>query len=150
MSSKVPAYRTVSANDSTVKREWYIVDAAGQVVGRMCSKIATVLRGKHKASYTPHVDCGDYVIVINAGKARFTGKKMDEKEYRDYSGYPGGQNIISPRHLAAKHPTAIIERGVKGMLPKTRLGRAMYRKLFVYAGETHEQTAQKPKTLKIN
>jgi large subunit ribosomal protein L13 len=123
------------------------VDGTNQTVGRMCAKIAAVLRGKNKAYYTPHVDCGDYVIVINADKVVFTGQKLDDKEYLTFSGYPGGQKAETARNLLARRPEAVIERAVKGMLPKNRLGRKVYKKLFVYAGDKHEQAAQKPQPL---
>ncbi len=138
------SYKTQSAKKEDVERKWYIVDAEGEVVGRLCTKIAQVLRGKHKASYTPHVDTGDYVIVINAEKVRFTGNKMQNKEYQTYSGYPGGQKSRTAREMMEKHPIRIVEIAVKGMLPKNRLGRQMYKKLFVYEGTDHPHEAQKP------
>jgi large subunit ribosomal protein L13 len=138
------SYKTQSAKKETVERKWYIVDAEGEVVGRLCSKIASVLRGKHKASYTPHVDTGDCVIVINAEKVRFTGSKWDQKEYITYSGHPGGQKKTTAKEALTKKPISIIENAVKGMLPKNRLGRAMYKKLFVYEGPDHPHQAQKP------
>lgn len=138
------SYKTQSAKNEEVERKWYIVDAEGEVVGRLCSKIAMVLRGKHKPSYTPHVDCGDHVIVINAGKIRFTGNKLSQKEYQTYSGYPGGQKSTSAKEMLDKHPIRIVERAVKGMLPKNRLGRRMYKKLHVYEGAEHPHEAQKP------
>ncbi len=141
------SYKTRSANAATVKREWYIVDADGQTLGRLCSRIATVLRGKHKADYTPHFDAGDHVIVVNAEKIRLTGKKMTDKVYLSYSLYPGGQKAATPAELLAKKPEMVIEKAVKGMLPKNTLGRAMYRKLFVYAGPEHKHAAQQPKPL---
>lgn len=143
------SYKTISAKKETVERKWYVIDAEGEVVGRLCSKIAHVLRGKHKTSFTPHVDTGDYIIVINADKVRFTGQKMFQKEYQNYSGYPGGQKIAIARDLLAKKPFAIIERGVKGMLPKNSLGRAMFKKLFVYAGPEHPHAAQQPEPFKF-
>ncbi len=143
------SYKTKSAKKEEVQRKWYIVDAENLVVGRMCTQIATVLRGKHKPSYTPHVDTGDYVIVINADKVRFTGAKMDQKEYITFSGYPGGQKRIVAKKLLDKKSYAIVEAAVKGMLPKNKLGRAMYRKLFVYAGSEHPHAAQKPEPLNV-
>ena len=143
------SYKTKSASKETVQRKWYIVDAEGEVVGRLCTKIASVLRGKHKPSYTPHVDTGDYVIVINADKARFTGLKWDQKEYISYTRYPGGQRRITAKDLNVKKPYAVIENAVKGMLPKNRLGRQMFKKMFVYAGEEHPHAAQKPEPLNI-
>ena len=142
------SYKTKSANKDTVERKWYVVDADGQTLGRMCTKIATVLKGKHKPSYTPHVDCGDNVIVINADKVRLTGSKMEQKVYSTYSGYPGGQKSTTAAELMTKKPYAMVEKAVKGMLPKNRLGRAMFRKLYVYAGEEHPHAAQKPEELK--
>jgi len=138
------SYKTKSSNKETVERKWHIVDAEGEVVGRLCSRIAHVLRGKHKPSFTPHVDCGDYVIVVNAEKVRFTGSKMEQKEYLRYTGYPGGQRTSTPKDLLTKKPFAIIENAVRGMLPKNRLGRQMFKKLFVYAGPEHPHQAQQP------
>lgn len=138
------SYKTQSAKKETVERKWYVVDAEGEVVGRLCSKIAHVLRGKHKPSYTPHVDTGDYVIVINADKIRFTGNKWAQKEYITFSGYPGGQKRTIASELHAKKSYAVVENAVKGMLPKNRLGRAMFKKLFVYEGSEHPHVAQKP------
>jgi len=138
------SYKTVSAKKETVERKWYIVDAENEVVGRLCSKIAHVLRGKHQPHYTPHVDCGDYVIVINADKIRFTGNKWAQKEYLTYSGYPGGQKSTTAQELMQKKPTKVVENAVKGMLPKNRLGRAIFKKLYVYAGGEHPHDAQQP------
>ncbi len=143
------SYKTKSEKKEAVERKWYVVDAEGEVVGRLCSKIAHVLRGKHKPSYTPHVDCGDYVIVLNADKVRFTGAKWDQKEYITYSGYPGGQKRATAKELNAKKPYAVVENAVKGMLPKNKLGRAMFKKLFVYAGSEHSHQAQKPEPFKF-
>jgi large subunit ribosomal protein L13 len=143
------SYKTRSLKASEVQRKWFIVDAEGKTVGRMCSKIASVLRGKHHAAYTPHVDTGDNVIVINADKIRFTGNKMDDKEYIHHSGYPGGQKSHTPREMLRRKPVAVVEIAVKGMLPKNKLGRAMFKKLFVYAGTEHPHAAQKPKTLEV-
>jgi len=140
-------FTTKHANEATVKRDWYVVDGTNQTVGRMCSKIAAVLRGKNKAYYTPHVDCGDFIIVINADKVVFTGNKLEDKIYMNFSGYPGGQKQEIAKDLLKRRPDAVIERAVKGMLPKNRLGRKMYKKLFVYAGAQHPHTAQQPKTL---
>ena len=138
------SYKTQSAKKEEVERKWYVVDAEGQVVGRLGTRIATVLRGKHKASYTPHVDCGDHVIVINAGKVRFTGNKISQKEYQTYSGYPGGQKSTTAKDLLKNKPIRVVEFAVKGMLPKNRLGRKMYKKLHVYEGAEHPHEAQKP------
>ncbi len=142
-------FTTKHANEATVQRSWYVVDGTNQTVGRMCAKIASVLRGKNKAYFTPHVDCGDYVIVTNCDKIRFTGKKLEDKTYINYSGYPGGKKEEAAGDLLKRRPDVIIERAVKGMLPKNRLGRKMYKKLFVYAGSEHPHTAQNPKTLKF-
>ena len=144
------SYKTVSANKATVKKEWVIVDAKDQVLGRFASGVALVLRGKHKADFTPHVDCGDNVIVINAEKVRLTGKKWTDKEYFSHSGYPGGQKRTSPEALLAKKPTAVVEKAVKGMLPKSRLGRELFRNLFVYVGSDHPHEAQQPREINLN
>jgi large subunit ribosomal protein L13 len=125
------------------------VDGTNQTVGRMCSRIAAILRGKNKAYYTPHVDCGDYIIVINSDKVKFTGNKLEEKEYQTFSGYPGGQKAETAKNLLKRRPEAVIERAVKGMLPKNRLGRQMIKKLFVYAGGSHPHIAQQPAELKF-
>lgn len=143
------SYRTISAKKETVERKWYVIDADGETVGRLCTRIAAVLRGKHKPSYTPHVDCGDFVIVVNADKVRFTGNKMVDKTYLTYSGYPGGQKSIRAEELLEKKPIAIVETAVKGMLPKTKLGRAMFKKLFVYEGAEHPHQAQQPEEFKF-
>lgn len=143
------SYKTKSENKDSVERKWYVIDAEGEVVGRLCTRIATVLRGKHKPSYTPHFDAGDYVIVINADKVRFTGAKWDQKEYITYSGHPGGQKRTVAKNMMTKKPYAIIENAVKGMLPKNKLGRAMIKKLFVYAGDEHPHHAQKPEDFKF-
>lgn len=141
------SYKTVSANKATVDQKWYVVDAEGKTVGRLATQIAHILRGKHKPSYTPHVDCGDYVIVLNADKVRFTGAKWDQKEYITYSGYMGGQKRRTAKEMLVKRPIGIVEAAVKGMLPKNRLGRAMYRKLNVYVGTEHPHAAQKPEDM---
>ena len=138
------SYKTKSAKKEEVERKWYVVDAEGEIVGRLCSRIAHVLRGKHQPSYTPHVDTGDNVIVINAEKIRFTGNKTAQKEYIRYSGYPGGQKRATAKDLFDKKPIAIVENAVRGMLPKGPLGRQMFRKLFVYEGTEHPHKAQKP------
>src|SRR5690606_20891547 len=143
------SFKTKSANEAIVQREWFVIDATNQTLGRMSSKIATVLRGKHKAYYTPHFDCGDYVVVINSGKVALSGNKMEDKEYLTYSGYPGGQKSATAKTLIKSRPNVVIERAVKGMLPKNRLGRAMYKKLFVYEEAVHPHTAQQPKTFKF-
>jgi large subunit ribosomal protein L13 len=142
------SFKTQSANEKIVQRNWYVVDATNQTLGRMSSKIAHVLRGKNKPYYTPHFDCGDYVIVVNSGKVVLTGNKMEDKEYLTYSGHPGGQKAESAKNLIQRRPNLMIERAVKGMLPKNRLGRAMVKKMFVYEDATHPHTAQQPKELK--
>ncbi len=139
---------TFMAKESDVKREWYVIDADGQNLGRLASKVATVLRGKHKAIYTPNVDCGDYVIVINASKVNLTGNKLEDKVYFNHSDYPGGVRLRTAKEMRANYSEEMITRAVKGMLPKGRLGRAMIKKLFVYAGSEHKQQAQQPKELK--
>ncbi len=140
-------FTTKHANEATVQRNWYVVDGTNQTVGRMCAKIASVLRGKNKAYYTPHVDCGDYIIVTNCEKIVFSGNKLDDKKYLTFSGYPGGQKGETAGSMLKRRPEVIIERAVKGMLPKNRLGRQMYKKLFVYKGSEHPHTAQTPKEL---
>ncbi len=142
-------FTTKHANEATVQRNWYVVDGTNQTVGRMSARIASVLRGKNKAYYTPHVDCGDYVIIINAEKIQFSGNKMDEKIYINFSGYPGGKKEEVAKDLLKRRPEVILERAIKGMLPKNRLGRKMYKKLFVYAGVQHPHFAQQPKELKF-
>ena len=143
------SYKTNSTRKEDVDRKWYVVDADGETVGRIASKIAHVLRGKHKPSFTPHVDCGDYVIVVNADKIRFTGKKWSQKQYVSHSGYPGGQKHIAAAELLSSKPHAVVEKAIKGMLPKNRLGRQMFKKLFVYAGSEHSHQAQKPEPFKF-
>lgn len=142
-------FTTKHANAATVQRQWHLVDGTNQTVGRMCAKIAAMLRGKHKASYTPHVDTGDYIIVINCEKVVFTGNKQEQKLYDTFSGYPGGRKEETAESLLKRRPEVVIERAVKGMLPKNRLGRQMYKKLFVYAGAEHPHKAQQPKELKF-
>jgi large subunit ribosomal protein L13 len=144
------SYKTVSANKETVQKEWFVVDAQDEILGRLASKVAIVLRGKHKPSFTPHVDCGDNVIVINAEKVKLTGNKMTEKQYVRHTGYPGGQRIQTPEDLLAKKPEAVVEKAVKGMLPKNRLGSEIFRNLYVYVGENHPHEAQQPKKLDLN
>ncbi len=141
------SYKTVSANKATVKKEWFVVDAAGQTVGRISSEIAKIIRGKNKPSYTPHVDCGDNVIIINCEQVVFTGNKMKDKEYVRYTGHPGGQRFARPIDIIKKHPRRILESSVRGMLPKTKLGDALIKNLFVYAGAEHPHAAQQPKTI---
>jgi large subunit ribosomal protein L13 len=141
--------RTFSAKPREIQREWYVVDAAGKTLGRLASEIAKILRGKHKPIYTPHVDCGDFVIVVNADKVRVTGRKLDQKMYYRHSGYPGGLKSISLRDQLARHPERVIEAAVRGMLPKNRLGRRMIKKMKVYASPTHPHQAQQPKPLEL-
>ena len=143
------SYKTSYANKATIERQWFVVDAAGQTVGRVASEIAKVVKGKHKPSYSPNTNCGDHVIVINAEKVKFTGQKWKGKEYISHSLYPGGQKTVIAKDMLAKHPTRIIEKAVKGMLPKTILGSQMYRNLHVVVGETHKFEAQKPIELKF-
>ena len=143
------SYRTESVSKEQAEHKWYVVDAENQVVGRLCTHVAAVLRGKNKPSFTPHADTGDFVIVINADKARFTGKKWDQKEYKNFSLYPGGLRLTTASEMWEKDPRRIIERAVKGMLPKTKLGRQVYKRLFVYPGAEHPHTAQKPENLKF-
>ena len=144
------SYKTISANKTTVKKEWVLVDANEEILGRFASKVAIVLRGKHRADFTPHVDCGDNVIVINAEKIKLTGNKWADKQYVSHSGYPGGQKFITPEKLMKKNPIAIVEKAIKGMLPKSRLGREQFRNLYVYAGTEHEHEAQQPKKINLN
>ena len=143
------SYKTVSVNKEHANKKWWVVDAEGQVLGRMAQEIAQVLRGKRKACYTPHSDCGDNVIVINAEKVVLTGNKMDKKVYVHYTGYPGGQRVRTVREQLAKKPIFVVEHAVKGMLPKTRLGSAIFRNLYVYEGPNHPHEAQQPEVLTI-
>ncbi|MBK6263620.1 50S ribosomal protein L13 [Marivirga sp. S37H4] len=138
------SYKTISANNATVNKDWIVVDAAGKVLGRFASDVAKLIRGKHKPGYTPNVDCGDNVIIINADKIILTGKKWDDRVYQRYTGYPGGQRDTTPRQLKAKSSTLLVERSVRGMLPKNRLGRELFRNLYVYEGAEHQHEAQKP------
>lgn len=142
-------FTTKSANAATVQHNWYVVDGTNQTVGRLASKIAAVLRGKNKAYYTPHVDCGDNVIIINAERVLLTGNKFHDKVYMNYTGYPGGQKKEAAEDLIKRRPEVLMERAVKGMLPKNKLGRKMVKKLFVYAGAVHPHAAQQPKELKF-
>ena len=142
--------KTYLPKENLDARKWRVIDADGVVLGRLAVRVADLLRGKDKATFTPHLDTGDFVIVINAEKVVFTGDKLNQKIYLDYSGYPGGQKQTSARSMLSKHPERILERAIKGMLPKNKLGRAMYRKLFVYAGDQHPHAAQKPANLNLN
>lgn len=143
------SYKTISANKETVTKEWILIDAENEILGRLASKAAFMLRGKHKTNYTPHVDCGDNVIIINAEKINLSGNKWEDKEYIRHSGYPGGQRSKTANQLMAQKPTAMVEKAIKGMLPKNKLGSALFRNLFVYAGPEHKQEAQKPKAIKL-
>ena len=144
------SYKTVSANKATVTKDWVHVDADGQTLGRLSSVVAKLLRGKYKPNFTPHVDCGDNVIVTNVEKINLTGKKWDSKEYIRHTGYPGGQRSLTATELFNKGPERLIENAVKGMLPKNKLGAAIFRNLKVYVGSEHDQKAQKPKTINLN
>jgi len=144
------SYKTVSVSKENANKQWFVVDAEGQILGRLASEIAKILRGKHKPSFTPHSDCGDYVIVINAEKIALTGKKMETKYYVRHTGYPGGQRMRSIKEQLERKPIAVIEHAVKGMLPKTKLGAELFRNLHVYAGAEHKHEAQQPQELKFN
>lgn len=144
------SYKTVSANKETADKKWLVVDAEGQTVGRLASKVAKIIRGKHKANFTPHADCGDNVIVVNAEKVSFSGTKLSDKEYIRYTGYPGGQRSTSAEVMLKKHPERLIEKAVKGMLPKNKLGRQLFTNLKVYRGAEHNQEAQKPTVLNLD
>ena len=143
------SYKTISASKETSSKEWVLIDAENQVLGRLATKVARLLRGKLKTDYTPHADCGDNVIIINAEKILLTGKKMNEKIYLSHSGYPGGQKETSPELLLQKKPAAVVEKAIRGMLPKNRLGRELFRNLYVYAGPEHPHQAQQPKTINL-
>ncbi len=143
-------YKTVSANKATVNKEWVVVDAEGKALGRLASEVARMIRGKHKPDFTPHVDCGDNVIVINTDKVKLTGKKWTDKQYISHTGYPGGQRTETPLEVVRKKSsTILVERAVRGMLPKNRLGRALFGNLYVYEGAEHPHAAQQPKEAKI-
>lgn len=144
------SYKTISANKATVNKNWVLVDAEGQNLGRLASKVAKLLRGKHKPNFTPHVDCGDNVIVINAEKINLTGNKWKDKAYIRYTGYPGGQRSLSAEELFEKDPARLVEKSVKGMLPKNKLGADLFRNLNVVVGSEHKHEAQKPKTINLN
>ena len=142
--------KTFMQSKETVARDWYVIDAKDVALGRVAAKAASMLRGKHKVTYTPHVDCGDYIIIVNAEKVKLTGNKLMDKKYYNHSGYPGGLRERTARTMKEKYPVEMVERAVKGMLPHNRLGRQMYKKLFVYEGETHNNQAQKPIEMKVN
>jgi large subunit ribosomal protein L13 len=144
------SYKTISAHRGSVAKDWVLIDAQSAVLGRLASQVAKIIRGKHKPSFTPNVDCGDNVIIINADKIRLTGKKWTDKEIITHTGYPGGQRITSPKHVLTKHPTRLVEEAVRMMLPKNRLGRKLFTNLYVYAGSEHPHTAQQPKEIKLS
>jgi large subunit ribosomal protein L13 len=144
------SYKTISANKATVNKEWVLVDAEGQNLGRLASRVAILLRGKHKPNFTPHVDCGDNVIIINAEKINLTGNKWENKTYVRHTGYPGGQRTLSANEMFAKNPARLVEKSVKGMLPKNKLGADLFRNLKVVIGTEHDHEAQKPKTINLN
>ncbi|MGB1430503.1 MAG: 50S ribosomal protein L13 [Flavobacteriaceae bacterium] len=144
------SYKTVSINKKNADKQWVVVDAADQVLGRFSSKVAKLLRGKYKPSFTPHADCGDNVIVINAGKIKLTGNKWEEKKYITFSGYPGGQKVATAAEVMAKNPIKMVEKSVKGMLPKNKLGSALFKNLYVYEGAEHQQEAQQPTEIKVS
>lgn len=144
------SYKTISANSETVDKEWIVVDASNQSLGRLSSKVAKILRGKNKTNFTPNVDCGDNVILLNAEKVKLTGKKMTDRTYFRHTGYPGGQRIENPAYFMEKDPTRLINKSVKGMLPNNRLARQIMKNLYVYVGNEHPHDAQKPKTINLN
>ena len=144
------SYKTIATNKSTANKLWVLVDAEGQTLGRLASKVAILLRGKHKPNFTPHVDCGDNVVVVNASKVNLTGKKWEDKTYIRYTGYPGGQRTLTANQLFDKNPSTIIEKSVKGMLPKNKLGATLFRNLHVYNNANHNQEAQKPVSINLN
>ena len=141
---------TFMQKKETVERKWYVIDAEGVTLGRLATKVATVLKGKHKPTFTPHIDCGDYVIIVNAEKVKLTGNKLMDKKYYNHSGYPGGLRERNAKTMIEQYPVEMVERAIKGMLPKGRVGRQMSKKLFVYAGPEHTQQAQKPIEMKVN
>lgn len=147
---KAVSYKTIAANEQIVKKEWVVIDAENEIVGRLSTVAARILRGKTKTYYTPHFDCGDNVIIINAEKVRFTGHKMDDKQYVRHTGYPGGQRFATPKELLKKNPIGILEHAIKGMLPKNKLGAELFRNLYVYVGPNHPHEGQQPKTININ
>ena len=141
--------RTFTAKEAEIERDWYLIDADGQTLGRLASRIAPILKGKHKPIYTPHLDCGDFVVVVNAEKVRVTGRKLDQKFYHRYSGYPGGLTSINLRDQLARYPERVLQAAIRGMLPKNKLGRRMIKKLKVYAGDSHPHQAQNPRPLEL-
>ena len=144
------SYKTLSANKETADKKWWVVDAEGQTLGRMASKVAKILRGKYKTNFTPHADCGDYVVILNAGKIVMSGNKMKDREIFSHTGYPGGQKRITPTEMLAKDETSVVKHAIKGMLPKNKLGTAILKNCYIYAGTEHNQEAQKPKALNLN
>jgi large subunit ribosomal protein L13 len=144
------SYKTVSANKDTVNKEWVLVDAENEVLGRLASKVAKIVRGKYKVNFTPHVDCGDNVVIINAEKVQLTGNKLDQKQYVRHTGYPGGQRFTTVKQLLAKRPSEIIQKAVKGMLPKNSLGRSLLKNVHIYAGNEHPHQAQQPQKINLN
>lgn len=147
---KAVSYKTIAANEKIVKKEWFVIDAENEIVGRLSTVVARLLRGKHKTYYTPHFDCGDNVIIINAEKIRFTGRKLEQKQYVRHTGYPSGQRFATPKEWLNKKPIAILEHAIKGMLPKNKLGAEIYRNLYIYEGPTHPHEGQQPKSININ
>jgi len=147
---KAPSFKTISANKNTVNKEWVLIDAEGQTLGRLASTIAYRLRGKNKVNFTPHADCGDNVIVLNADKVTLSGNKRDTKRYMHHTGFPGGQRLRSVDQVLAKDPTGLVTKAVRGMLPKSKLGRAIFKNMFAYAGTNHPHEAQKPQTISLN
>jgi large subunit ribosomal protein L13 len=143
------SYKTISANKTTVEKGWIVIDAESAILGRLASEAARIIRGKHKTNFTPHVDCGDNVIIINAAKIRLTGKKMTDKVYVSHTGYPGGQRFATPRQLMQRNPALVVESAVRGMLPKNRLGRRLFHNLYIYNGAEHPHAAQQPKEIKL-
>ena len=144
------SYKTLSANKETADKKWWVVDAEGQTLGRMASKVAKILRGKYKTNFTPHADCGDYVVILNAGKIVLSGNKMTDREIFSHTGYPGGQKRTTPTEMLAKDETSVVKHAIKGMLPKNKLGAAILKNCYIYAGAEHDQEAQKPKALNLN
>lgn len=144
------SYKTISGNKATAQKEWLLVDAEGETLGRLAAVVAMLLRGKHKTNFTPHADCGDNVVIINAEKIQLTGNKWNEKEYTRYTGYPGGQILTPVKDYLKKKPEFIVENAVRGMLPKNRLGRELFRHMYVYVGTQHEQDAQNPRKVELN
>jgi large subunit ribosomal protein L13 len=150
MTKYTNTYSTHSIGSKEIKKNWILVDANGATLGRMASKVAKIIRGKHKTNYTPHMDCGDNVIVINADKIELTGKKWDQKEYVRHTGYPGGRRVTLAKDMLEKHPTRLVEKAIRGMLPKNKLGKSIHKNLFVYSGDKHDQEAQQPKLINLD